>query len=167
MEIFKDELTILWEVVCPRCGSEILNKNGKYRGRQRFICLDCGLSFTTYSRSILDSTKLNNNQWEIIIEGIIDNEKLEDISKKAQVSTISISKIRRKILDELYSLSRYNFVLNKYYYNPFDTSTIFIPNKDKGTIYYHEYNKSMVIACIEYHKDLFISNAYLKKILIF
>ncbi len=163
MDIFKDELTILWEVVCPRCGSEILNKNGKYRGRQRFICLDCGLSFTTYSRSILDSTKLTPKQWEIIIESIINNEKLESISKKALVSIISLSKIRRKILDELYSLSRYNFVLNKYYYNPFDTSTIFIPNKNKGTIYYHEYNNSMVIACIKYHNDIFISNAYFKK----
>ena len=89
MDIFKNELTILWEVVCPRCGSEILNKNGKYRGRQRFICLDCGLSFTTYSRSILDSTKLTPKHWEIIIESIINNEKLESISKKTSISCLA------------------------------------------------------------------------------
>lgn len=163
MEIFKEELQDLWDVKCPKCGSEILNKNGKYRNRQRFICLDCSFSFTTYSRSLLDSTKLSKKQWDDIILGIIHNQKLSTISNTAEVSVISVSKIRRRVLDSLYPLSRYKKVLDQYYYNPFDTSTIFIPNKVEGCMYYHQYNDEMVIVFIEYHHHLYISNAYTKR----
>ncbi len=160
MKILKEELTILWEVQCPKCNSDILNKNGKYRGRQRFICLDCGFSFTTYSKSILDSTKLKEEQWQTIISGIIDNVKISDIAKQSGVSSISISKIRRKIFDSLKPLSRFTRTLNKHYYNPFDTSTIFVPDKDEGLLYYYKYNDYLVIAFIEYHPNVFVSMAY-------
>jgi transposase-like protein len=163
MEILKEELTILWEVVCPKCKSEILNKNGKYRGRQRFVCLDCGCSFTTYSRSILDSTKLKESEWQIIIDGVISNDYLKTISEKSNVSQISISKIRRNILTVLYGLNRFEDTLNKYYYNPFDTSTVFIPNQQKGSIYFYDYNDKMVLCFIELKQHIFISKAYPKK----
>jgi len=161
VEIFKDELTILWEVKCPKCGSDILNKNGKYRKRQRFICLDCGFSFTTYSKSILDSTKLTEAQWIIIIKGVINNSKLKEIGTEANISLITTSKIRRKILDAIYSLSRFNKLLKKHHYDPFDTSTIFIPDKEEGTLYYYRYNDDIVLAFIEYSEDKYISYAYL------
>lgn len=163
MEIFKEELQMLWDVKCPKCNSDILNKNGKYRGRQRFICLDCGYSFTTYSKSILDSTKLSENQWQMIVRGIINNQTLATLSKEVKVSLISLSRIRRNILDLLLPLNRYSKLLKKYYYNPFDTSTIFIPNMERGVIYYCDYNESMIITITEYHKGIYISYAYPKR----
>src|SRR3954467_2927827 len=31
---------------CKRCGSERQGKNGRMRGKQRYLCKDCGLNFT-------------------------------------------------------------------------------------------------------------------------
>lgn len=160
MKLFENELTQLWDVVCPKCKSAILNKNGKYRERQRFICMDCGYSFTTYSKSILDSTKLSENQWDKIIEGIIQLERLKDLSKDLNVSLVSLSNIRRNIFDSLYDLSPFERVLKKHRYDPFDTSTIFIPNTKRGTMYYYLYNPEVVIAFIRYREHIFISKSF-------
>lgn len=159
MKLFENELTQLWDVICPKCKSAILNKNGKYRDRQRFICMDCGYSFTTYSKSILDSTKLNENQWSIIINGIIELEKLKDLSLKTGVSIISLSNIRRNVFESLYELSPFDNVLKKHKYNPFDTSSIFIPNTKRGTLYYYLYNPKVAIGFIRYREHIFISKA--------
>ncbi len=160
MKILEEELVKLWDVICPKCNSAILNKNGRYRGRQRFICLDCGFSFTTYSKSLLNSTKLTEDQWQKIITGVIENKKLSEISKDANVSSISISKIRRRIFDALFGLSRFVKTLNKYYYDPFDSTSIFLPDKENGTLYYYKYNEQSVIAFLEYHPDIYVSRAY-------
>lgn len=163
MEIFKDELTDMWEVKCPKCNSDILNKNGKYRGRQRFICLDCGFSFTTYSKSILDSTKLTEDQWEMIIKGVLDNTKLKEISEEVNISLMTVSKIRRKIFDALYSSDRFNKYLAKHFYDPFDTTTIFIPNIDYSKLYYYQYNEESILAFIEYKNGKYLSSSYSRK----
>jgi len=34
------------ELSCKRCGSERQVKNGLMRGKQRYLCKDCGLTFT-------------------------------------------------------------------------------------------------------------------------
>lgn len=160
MKLFKPELTQLWDVVCPKCSSAILNKNGKYRDRQRFICMDCGFSFTTYSKSILDSTKLSEDQWSRIIDGIINLDRLQDMKDDTNVSLISLSNIRRNIFSSLYSLSPFDHILQKHNYDPFDTSTIFIPNTKRGTLYYYLYNKDIAIAIIKYREHIYISKAY-------
>ncbi|HUJ16722.1 MAG TPA: IS1 family transposase [Nitrospirota bacterium] len=39
-------------VCCPRCSSVALNRDGKARtGKQRFLCLMCGMQFTDSQRS--------------------------------------------------------------------------------------------------------------------
>ncbi len=154
---------MLWDVTCPKCGSEILNKNGKYRSRQRFVCLDCGHSFTTYSQSILDSTKLPESIWEKIIRGIISEKTLRTISDDTDVSLISISKIRRNILSVLYPLNRFTKEFGEYYYDPEETSSYFIPDKEEKNVYYLEYRKDLMIVFMRYHKHMFVSNSLEKK----
>ena len=34
------------ELCCKRCGSAKQVKNGLMRGKQRYLCKDCGLNFT-------------------------------------------------------------------------------------------------------------------------
>jgi tRNA(Ile2) C34 agmatinyltransferase TiaS len=47
IEISPDQLSLLdkVELVCPRCSSSKLKKNGKEAGRQRYKCLTCGKYF--------------------------------------------------------------------------------------------------------------------------
>ncbi len=33
---------------CPQCGSEQINKNGHRRGKQNFLCKNCGRQFIEY-----------------------------------------------------------------------------------------------------------------------
>lgn len=149
MAEFQNELKDLWDIKCPNCNSEILNKNGKYRGRQRFICLDCGKSFTTFSNTLFDSTKLSYDKWVVIITGILNNRKLSEISDKVNVSTISLSKIRIELLKLLYPLNKFHKTINKYYYDPFDTSSIFMDHKKDGVVYSYHYNDKTIIVLIQ------------------
>jgi transposase-like protein len=32
-------------IKCKNCGSEYITKNGKVRGKQRYICKECGMNF--------------------------------------------------------------------------------------------------------------------------
>ena len=163
MKILRNELVMLWDVTCPKCGSEILNKNGKYRSRQRFICLDCGHSFTTYSKSVLDSTKLSETVWKEIIRGIINEKTLKSMSDDTDVSQISISKIRRNILNVLYPLNRFTKELREYFYDPEETSSYFIPDREDKIVYYLEYRKDLMIVFMRYHKHMFVSDALEKE----
>ena len=163
MEILKNELTSLWEVTCPKCYGIILNKNGKYRGRQRFVCLNCGISFTTYSKGLLNSTKLDEPTWHLLIDGILENKKIKDISELTGVSVPSISKIRRRILDLFWAISSFQKILEKYYFDPKDKNTIFADKLVKKIMYYYHYNETSVIAVIHYHDSVYISRAYTSK----
>ncbi len=163
MEKFENELVNLWDVVCPKCHSEILNKNGKYNGRQRFICLDCGYSFTTYSKTLFNSTKIKKSQWDIIIDGIIQNKSLKIISSNSNISPISISKIKRKIYKMLNSDNEFENNLKRFYYNPFDNSSFFTPVKVKSIIYYYQYNDDSYILYSQNINNEFISIVYSKK----
>ncbi len=163
MNSFDNELTILWEVVCPKCGSEILNKNGKYKNRQRFVCLDCGYSFTTYSKTLLNSTKINKSQWDTIIKGVINNNTLKTISSSTNVSIISISKIKRRILKMLNSGNLFDKCLKQYYYNPFDTTSYFIKEIPHSFFYYYKYNESFYILFTETKYHDFTTTVYTKK----
>ena len=40
--------------VCPHCTSESISRNGKYNGKQRYICKDCRKTFTDFTNSALN-----------------------------------------------------------------------------------------------------------------
>jgi transposase-like protein len=159
-KVLRDELLMLWDVTCPECGSEILNKNGKYRSRQRFVCLDCGHSFTTYSKSILHATKLPEEAWESIITGVINGQPLRQIAADADVSMISTSKIRRNILRVLYPLSRFRKALDDYFYDPENTGSYFMPDQEQRSVYYMAYRSDLWIMFLSYHGHMFVSDCY-------
>ncbi len=163
MNKFDNELKILWEVVCPKCGSEILNKNGKYKNRQRFVCLDCGYSFTTYSKTLLNSTKINKSQWDTIIKGVIKNDKLKTISSSTDISIISISKIKRRILEMLNSKNLFAKCLKLNHYNPFDTTSYFIKEIPHSLFYYYKYSEDSYILFTKTKYHDFTTTAYTKK----
>ncbi len=164
MKILKEELVDLWNVVCPNCQSEILNKNGKYKNRQRFICLDCGLTFTSYSKTILDSTKLSNAIWETIIECTVNRTSLKELSKETNISITSLCNIRQKLLKLLQQHNQFDQILQDYYHNPKEDTSLFF-NHQEITLYYFEYNDKMNIAFF-YDSDYFVSKAISNKALI-
>ena len=52
------------KAVCPSCGSCVSTLNGKTPdGKQRYICTDCGQTYTLLSESIFHSTNRSFDTW--------------------------------------------------------------------------------------------------------
>ena len=49
--------------VCPHCSSELISKNGKYNGKQRYICKDCRRTFTDFTNSAVYRSKKSLDKW--------------------------------------------------------------------------------------------------------
>ena len=55
-------------ICCPRYHSLNINKNGKYRDRQNYICKECNKKFNTLTNSIFYHTHLKYIQIEKSID---------------------------------------------------------------------------------------------------
>ena len=49
--------------VCPHCNSESISRNGKYNGKQRYICKDCRKTFTDFTNSATYRSKKSLDKW--------------------------------------------------------------------------------------------------------
>ena len=85
--------------VCPHCSSELISKNGKYNGKQRYICKDCKRTFTDFTNSAVYRSKKSLDKWlkyaKCMIMGL-------SIRKSAKIVGINIATSffwRHKILD--------------------------------------------------------------------
>jgi len=113
MHSIPTELVNLWDIACPNCQSELLNKNGKYKNRQRFLCLECGKTFTSYSKSLLNASKIKRNQWNDVVAMILKGYSLKEIEEVSDISYVSLSKIRLKILQVFDTLNSFHILLNQ------------------------------------------------------
>lgn len=85
--------------VCPHCTSESISRNGKYNGKQRYICKDCRKTFTDFTNSATYRSKKSLDKWlkyaKCMIMGL-------SIRKSAKIVGINIATSffwRHKILD--------------------------------------------------------------------
>ena len=85
--------------VCPHCSSELISKNGKYNGKQRYICKDCKRTFTDFTNYAVYISKKSLDKWlkyaKCMIMGL-------SIRKSAKIVGINIATSffwRHKILD--------------------------------------------------------------------
>ena len=83
---------------CPKCGSILINKNGKYKGRQNYICKDCGKKFNDLTNTIFHHTHLSYKKIEDAFECIINLFPIRKMAKKLKVSTKTAFTLRHKIM---------------------------------------------------------------------
>jgi len=86
---------------CPNCNSINCVKNGKVRGKQRFLCKDCQRTFGNRTSLMLSHTKLTDNQWEKYIQCMVQG---FSIRKSAEISDVCVKTsfyMRHKILDAI------------------------------------------------------------------
>ncbi len=48
--------------VCPFCSSNEVSRNGKFNGRQRYICKSCRKTFTDFTRSPMHNSKKDSKK---------------------------------------------------------------------------------------------------------
>ena len=96
---------------CPRCGSIHINKNGKYNGRQNYICKDCKKKFNDLTNTIFHHTHLTYNQIEKAIGCVINLFSIRKMANILHTSTKTAFTLRHKVISCLKSIIQ-SFQLN-------------------------------------------------------
>lgn len=90
-------------LACLHCGSMSVKRNGKYRGRQRYFCKDCGKSFNDMTGTPMAGTH-KPNLWIKYFELMIEGYTLPKIVERLDIHISTAFYWRHKILNALRSL---------------------------------------------------------------
>ncbi len=87
---------------CPRCQSNHIVKNGVRNNINRFLCRDCGKSFTYKSDTILSGIN-ELNKWNLFVEDFmsLNITPINDLSRKLDISRQTAMDWRHKLLASL------------------------------------------------------------------
>ena len=84
---------------CPKCQCKDVNKNGKTRGRQRYICKRCRCTFDEFTMSPFSSTNLGLNKWLKYCELKIVGLSIRQCATEIGVGVKTSFYMRHRILD--------------------------------------------------------------------
>lgn len=70
---------------CYKCHCNKIVKLGTYNGMQRYRCKECSTSFTSKSKSIFATTKLEKDKWLKYVECFVDFLSLRKCAEKVSV----------------------------------------------------------------------------------
>ena len=96
---------------CYKCHSNKIVKLGTYNGMQRYRCKDCFTSFTSKSKSIFATTKLEKEKWLKYVECFIDCLSLRSCAEKVGVCLKTSYFMRHRIIECLKKNSS-QFIIN-------------------------------------------------------
>ena len=83
---------------CPYCSSKTVILYGKKRGKQRFLCKDCGRTFITTTHTIMSKSHYNSDIWYEMFLDTIDGHSLAYSEKRLGLSHPAAFHMRHKIL---------------------------------------------------------------------
>lgn len=92
--------------VCPHCGSIHVVRNGHQpSGSQRYICCDCGKSFSVTSNTIVSGTKKDMSIWEKYIDCMMHGLSIREAAEICGIHRNTAFYWRHKILDALQDMA--------------------------------------------------------------
>lgn len=91
-------------VACPHCGSADIRKRGHVNEKQRYQCKDCKKTFTSSTGTIYSHSRLNREQWQELIKGMVLNLSLTKIADIIGVSTKTAWYNRQRVYDAILEL---------------------------------------------------------------
>lgn len=90
------------EVCCRECESAHVVKRGRTSsGKQRYLCRDCGMSFTLSEPSVFTKSKLPGEVWQRYIECFVDRLPLRECAQRCGVSLKTSWFMRHRIMEAL------------------------------------------------------------------
>lgn len=105
-----DRLTAIQEarfskgLFCPKCGSASnIVRNGKYNGKQRYLCKDCRSSFMCTQDTILHRTHKTLETWQKYLDCMSSGMSIRKSAEACNLSVPTAFYWRHKILDALRS----------------------------------------------------------------
>ena len=97
--------------MCPYCHSQIIVKDGSRGAIKRFHCRDCNKTFTVFTNTIMEKTKLSWDVWVNILKMILANESLDNMTSILTdgfslygLDRRTVSTIRHKLLHAMASM---------------------------------------------------------------
>ena len=98
------------DIFCTACHSTHYVKNGKVRGKQRFLCKDCLTTFGLDSNSVISKSKLTVEQWHEYIKCMINGLSIRKSAENINVCVKTAFYMRHKILDAINAFMQKNCV---------------------------------------------------------
>ena len=96
---------------CSNCGSHQIAKHGTYNNLQRYRCKKCLTTFTSKTKTIFSTTKLEKDKWLKYIEYFIDGLSLRRCAEKVGVCLKTSYFMRHRILECL-KKNQSQFIVN-------------------------------------------------------
>lgn len=85
---------------CPRCGSVAIVKKGKSRnGEQRYLCRDCGRTFSGSTDRILGTSKLPRETWMAYAECFVLMLPLRECADRCGVCLKTAYTMRHRLIE--------------------------------------------------------------------
>lgn len=85
-------------VGCVRCGSVKVARNGKQKGRQFYVCKDCGKAFTETSTSAIAYSHSSETVWKQVIRDTVDGISIDKTAESLDLSHSTVFNMRHKVL---------------------------------------------------------------------
>lgn len=85
--------------ICPHCGGENVLRNGKYNGKQRYICRSCNKSFTDFTNSAAYRSKKTLDKWLEYAKCMINGYSIRKSAKLVDINIATSFFWRHKILN--------------------------------------------------------------------
>ena len=92
-------------VKCPHCNGSHIQRNGKARGYQQYICVDCRKYFSVTTNTIISCTKLPLEKWKKYIECMMANLSIRKCAEICGINRNTAFLWRHKILDALQNMA--------------------------------------------------------------
>ncbi|PEB39437.1 IS1595-like element ISBth19 family transposase [Bacillus pseudomycoides] len=84
---------------CPHCSAETVSRNGKYKGKQRYICKSCNKTFTDFTNSATYKSKKTLDKWLKYAKCMIAGYSIRKSAKIVEINIATSFFWRHKILD--------------------------------------------------------------------
>lgn len=88
-------------LLCPKCASGRVIRNGSAHGKNRFCCKDCGTFFGPTSGRLTEGTISSDKAWDSFIEGMLCNDSLSILSDKCSISLSTAHSWRMKLFNQV------------------------------------------------------------------
>lgn len=97
-------------ISCPHCKSNQINRFGKYRGTERFICKECKRTFNSYTGTSLHGIQ-HRSKWINYIELMIDGKSIRKCAEILGITLATSFNWRHKILSAIESNVEFEGIL--------------------------------------------------------
>ena len=85
--------------VCPHCNREDISRNGKYNDKQRYICKDCGKTFTDFTNSATYKSKKPLDKWMKYAKCMLSGYSIRKCAEIVEINIATSFFWRHKILN--------------------------------------------------------------------